>query len=61
MSEQEVKVGDVVHLRSGGPNMTVNGYQLVGSATMINCAWFNENKELKDGLFAPGALRKGPR
>jgi uncharacterized protein YodC (DUF2158 family) len=46
MSEQQLKVGDTVRLKSGGPLMTVTG---VGHdrnhKPMVWCSWFTDNKE----------------
>ena len=40
MSEQEFRVGDVVQLKSGGPNMTI--IQLYERRKdMCQCAWFD--------------------
>ncbi len=37
----DLKVGDVVYLKSGGPAMTINGQANYG--TEWTCAWFTEN------------------
>ncbi len=45
MPEKELKVGDVVRLKSGGPRMTV--YEIEDEEDMnymIYCRWFLENK-----------------
>jgi len=40
--------GDIVQLRSGGPNMTVTSVSLNG---VIGCLWFDEtNRICKDGF-----------
>ena len=36
-SNQELKIGDVVQLISGGPKMTVAGFPRTGT---LYCAWF---------------------
>ncbi|WP_291869565.1 DUF2158 domain-containing protein [Maribacter sp.] len=43
---EEIKLGDVVILKAGGPSMTV--YQINGND--IGCKWFDGN-ELKYGGF----------
>ena len=56
MAEQ-FKVGDVVTLRSGGPDMTVTdvGYNVSRKPT-VWCTWFiGTNQE--SGAFPPDALR----
>ena len=50
----ELTRGDVVRLKSGGPDMTVT-HVLPGG--MIGCQWF-EKGELKQGTFLPQALHK---
>ena len=52
----EIKVGDVVKLKSGGPPMTVEG---VGATGGLNCAWF-DGADRKEGYFAAGALEHKP-
>ena len=46
------KEGDVVRLKSGGPNMTVNGVQ--GDA--IEVTWFEDGKKLKTSVFSNEVL-----
>ena len=41
---EALKVGDIVRLKSGGPNMTVS---VVNEPGAIHCQWFNQEK---DGL-----------
>lgn len=52
----QLKVGDVVRLKSGGPSMTVTqvGEDAYG-VPMVWCAWFEGTKPM-DGTFPPGAL-----
>ena len=42
--------GDIVKLKSGGPEMTVKSV-----AGMINCQWF-AGKKLESGYFDPNSL-----
>ena len=42
--EKEIKEGDVVELRSGGPSMTV---ERAISAAVIKCAWFDAGRRSK--------------
>lgn len=53
MSEQKLKKGDTVKLKSGGPVMTVREYdedKYTIEELMVNCDWFITG-ELKDGTF----------
>jgi uncharacterized protein YodC (DUF2158 family) len=45
----EIKTGDVVTLKSGGPEMTVNGFSSDHS-NMAECVWFDGNV-LREGAF----------
>lgn len=46
------KTGDIVILRSGGPDMTVKGYSMDGE---LHCQWFAGNK-LNAGYFDPDSV-----
>lgn len=56
MKKDEVKVGDVVELMSGGPPMTVAevNTNLVGDCTVV-CKWFFGKMETTE--FAPDVLK----
>ena len=56
MSERQFKEGDVVMLKSGGPRMTVDGYDDLG---MVICTWF-EGKKRNQTSFTEGTLAKAP-
>lgn len=49
----DLKVGDVVYLKSGGPAMTINSKAKMG--TEWTCAWFIDS-EIKKADFRPEAL-----
>lgn len=51
----DLKVGDVVYLKSGGPAMTVN--KVLSERDNAECTWFQDN-ELKDHIFNQGSLTK---
>lgn len=58
----EIKPGDVVKLKSGGPEMTVVGYGLMMSGAPpdkenVQCFWF-EGTAQKSGHFPVLALKK---
>lgn len=50
----DIKVGDVVMLKSGGPAMTVMALQFGQDSTAL-CVWFDQTTD-KRGAFAPEAL-----
>lgn len=41
------KIGDVVQLKSGGPEMTIDGI----SEDTVHCVWFNDKDEHKMNNF----------
>lgn len=52
----ELKVGEIVQLRSGGPKMTVED-PAIGSKGYVRCQWFAGSK-LETGAFPLQALMK---
>lgn len=56
---EELKEGDVVMLKSGGPKMTVAQVAtfMGHSGPMAQCQWF-ENKKMETALFPPSSLKK---
>jgi uncharacterized protein YodC (DUF2158 family) len=58
-TERAFKPGDVVRLKSGGPNMTI---RKVGehSGDSVECCWFTKDDEDKWGLFKECALKPIP-
>lgn len=55
---QEWNIGDVVRLKSGGPQMTVESPK--GSNTgKYTCTWFLDGQVLQH-LFLPEALERAP-
>lgn len=55
MANSNVKIGDVVRLKSGGPLMTVESLDDYYGVMKARCTWFS-NHELKDGVFPPETL-----
>jgi uncharacterized protein YodC (DUF2158 family) len=53
----DFKPGDLVKLKSGGPQMTVEKIGHVNREEAVFCTWF-EKTELKRSQFAPAALNK---
>ncbi|MBA7489812.1 hypothetical protein ES702_00346 [subsurface metagenome] len=54
-SNQELKTGDIVQLKSGGPPMTIADYAADGKR--FRCQWFVGEK-LEDGYFPPDSLQR---
>jgi len=54
MIEQKFKPGDVVMLRSGGPQMTVKCYE-PKDGFEVTCTWF-DNKTLEEKSFLQDLL-----
>lgn len=58
----DIKVGTVVKLKSGGPNMTVKQYPLVTipegreNSSLADCEWFAEGGVLKHAVFSVDAI-----
>jgi uncharacterized protein YodC (DUF2158 family) len=50
------KAGDVVTLKSGGPNMTVAWIETEHGVT-VWCDWFDENQKHRDGFY-PDQLQR---
>ena len=57
--ENQIKIGDVVTLKSGGPQMTVNKVIIeVGEESkFVMCLWF-KGTTLKEGKFHTDSLQK---
>lgn len=53
----ELKSGDVVQLKSGGPEMTVDHIANIEGKILYYCKWF-VGEELKRGSFSVEALKK---
>lgn len=49
------KVGDVVKLKSGGPQMTVSE---TNDAEMLECTWFDSSNELKTAFFKAEVVKE---
>jgi uncharacterized protein YodC (DUF2158 family) len=57
---EEIKPGDIVELKSGGPNMTVRK-QGTSDQTLVQCDWFVGDGEIKTHWFPKEALKKVDR
>jgi uncharacterized protein YodC (DUF2158 family) len=54
----EIKENDVVHLNSGGPEMTVGRIEVINGIPNAVCSWFLKSGERKIGTFPVGTLEK---
>lgn len=49
----EIKIGDVIRLKSGGPRMTVSEVDEDSGGTMsVWCEWFDEKNVAQRGTFS---------
>lgn len=54
--KNEIKVGDCVVLKSGGPKMTVKGVgDYAYQKNVVLCVWFDGTK-LKEEVFVPESI-----
>ena len=59
----DFKIGDVVVLKSGGPEMTVSEYPIKmidgsDNYARIKCRWFSDNNHLTQSTFHVDELEK---
>jgi uncharacterized protein YodC (DUF2158 family) len=52
---QQFQPGDTVRIKSGGPVMTVDGYDDITES--VNCSWFQGQKR-QSGTFIEATLEK---
>lgn len=52
---EEIKEGDVVVLKSGGPMMTIEYIDRVTS--QVACTWIDQQEKQQRGTFNPKALK----
>ena len=55
-SNQKLKIGDTVELKSGGPPMTITKYEKYDDIGYFTCQWFAGEK-LERNLFIPSSLQ----
>jgi len=55
MSSDDLEPGDIVALRSGGPDMTVMEIYQDGT---VRCFWMNDEGETDHDVFAVACLEK---
>lgn len=54
MEKDKLKVGDVVMLKSGGPNMVIASI----IADECGCVWFNADEKMKRATFLACVIEK---
>jgi uncharacterized protein YodC (DUF2158 family) len=59
MQENHLKIGSVVKLTSGGPNMTVDDVRSYEGEQKILCVWFQNGKRY-ESVFKPATLTEVP-
>ena len=50
------KVGDIVCLKSGGPDMTVVEYSSINGTDKVKCRWFDKELHMYTETFYPKKL-----
>lgn len=55
-NDGEIKTGNVVQLKSGGPNMTVDSVENDSGTTVAACSWFLNNQR-ESGRFPTATLK----
>lgn len=58
MRDGELQVGDIVELKSGGPNMTVVVVVELQTGISAHCTWFPSHEDYRTGVFPALALKK---
>lgn len=58
MNEESLKVGDIVSIKSGGMNMTI---QRILADGQVECVWFDANRDHKTGVFISATLNKSQK
>lgn len=56
-----MKIGDIVYLQSGSPDMTITEIEKEGGATYCVCRWFTDQGVLQQESFPEAALTVRPR
>jgi uncharacterized protein YodC (DUF2158 family) len=56
MSDEAIKQGDIVQLKSGSPNMTVTFIVTDEHGTDVHVAWFDEKHQPHSGHYPLAAL-----
>jgi uncharacterized protein YodC (DUF2158 family) len=54
---RQVQVGDVVELKSGGPNMTVQSIEQMTYHKVVGVSWFDELGQISNAWFHIDAVK----
>ena len=57
LDPKEYASGDIVVLRSGGPNMVVEEWVGYKDLTGYRCLWFDDSKQVCEHVFAHEVIR----
>lgn len=61
MNKQKLKIGAIVALKSGGPDMTVIEYPYMENGTpymdKVKCTWFDKTDNLHEKIFLIANLK----
>jgi len=55
MADKQFELGDVVQVKSGGPQMTVSHVE--GDSELIECTWFDKKQEPRFQEFPASTLK----
>jgi uncharacterized protein YodC (DUF2158 family) len=55
---KKIRYGDIVHLASGGPRMTVTNVEHEAIQWLVSCVWFDADGNVRTHRFAAELLRK---
>ncbi|MGB8801159.1 MAG: DUF2158 domain-containing protein [Candidatus Acidiferrales bacterium] len=58
MAEQ-FAAGDIVVLKSGGPNMTISRFETLNNSQHAVCTWFTTDGKKEVSTFSVAALKRG--
>ena len=58
VSDQEFKNGDVVMLKSGGPDMTISSTNTEYGVLRADCVWFDTEQKLAHASFSVSSLKR---
>lgn len=53
---EDLEIGTLVRLKSGGPTMTVKYFSTVSHNDEVTCQWIDDSKNLHEGVFLIGQL-----
>lgn len=57
MNNEEIKIGDTVRLKSGGPPLTVDGYTPDFDQKFLVCSYFHHGRLIRETLPATSLMK----